>query len=76
MHKALKHLVLFLVFVMCLTPETILAKQLGKDASDYLTDYSASIWPEGEGEISIWFDVTGKGTMDEIGVLTIVLQGI
>ena len=72
--KLSKSFVLFLILVMCFNPETMLAKQMEVYASDYLTEYSAYIWPEGDGEISIWFDVTGKGTMDEVGVLTIILQ--
>ena len=72
--KFLKCVVFFIILAMCLNPATILAGQIDLNASYYLTEYSAYIWPEGGGEISIWFDVTGKGTMDEVGVLTIILQ--
>lgn len=43
-------------------------------ASDYLTCYSASVYSDGSGEVSVWFDVTGTNYMDEIGALTILLQ--
>ena len=47
---------------------------MGVNSSSYLTRSSAYLWAEGDGKISIWFDVTGTGTMDEIGALTIILQ--
>lgn len=43
-------------------------------ASYYLSSYSSYIWPEGSGNMSIYFDVQGTGTMDEIGALSIRLQ--
>ena len=43
-------------------------------ASYYLDAYSAYIYAEGNGDIEIWFDVTGTGTMDEIGALSIILK--
>ena len=42
-------------------------------ASDYLTAYTAYIYPAGWGKIQIWFSVDGTGTMDEIGTLEIRL---
>ena len=43
-------------------------------ASEYLNRYVAYINPEGDGDLSIWFEVQGTKTMDEIGVLSIRLQ--
>lgn len=42
-------------------------------ASLYLTSYSTYICAMGGGDIQIWFEVMGTGTMDEIGVLSIEL---
>ena len=42
-------------------------------ASDYLTAYSAYIYPAGWGKVQVWFDVSGTGYMDEIGALEIKL---
>lgn len=42
-------------------------------ASDYLTSYSAYVYPAGWGKVQVWFDVTGAGTMDELGSLSIKL---
>lgn len=43
-------------------------------ASYYLDAYTTYIYPDGGGNIEIWFDVTATGTMDEIGALTIILK--
>lgn len=40
-------------------------------ASDYLTSYSAYLYPAGWGKIQVWFSVDGTGDMDEIGALEI-----
>ena len=42
-------------------------------ASDYLTAYSAYIYPAGWGKVQVWFEVDSVHTMDEIGVLEIQL---
>ena len=42
-------------------------------ASNYLTAYNTYICAMGDGEIEIWFEVMGTGTMDEIGTLSIML---
>ena len=40
-------------------------------ASYYLDSYQAYIYPAGNGEIQVWFNVTGDDYMDEIGALSI-----
>lgn len=45
-------------------------------ASNYLTAYNTYICDVGGGEIQIWYEVAGKGTMDEIGVLSIELYEV
>ena len=42
-------------------------------ASDYLSMYTAYIYPAGWGKVQVWFSVDGTGTMDEIGALEIRL---
>jgi len=42
-------------------------------ASYYLDAYNTYICAMGGGEIEIWFEVMGTGTMDEIGTLSIML---
>lgn len=42
-------------------------------ASDYLSMYSAYLYPAGWGKIQVWFNVDGTNDMDEIGTLAIYL---
>ena len=42
-------------------------------ASDYLWDYTAYICAVGNGDLEIWWEVTGTGTWADIGVLSISL---
>ena len=42
-------------------------------ASYYLGSYNTYICDMGNGRMEIWYDVTGTGDMDEIGVLSILL---
>lgn len=42
-------------------------------ASAYLASYTSYICPMGDGELQIWFRVTGTGTQDYLGTLIIQL---
>lgn len=42
-------------------------------ASDYLAAYNAYICAMGEGELQIWFSVTGTGTQEYLGALSVRL---
>lgn len=42
-------------------------------ASAYLASYSTYIYPAGNGELQVWFRVTGTGTQDYLGALTVQL---
>ncbi|MGD9568684.1 MAG: hypothetical protein AB7V48_10210 [Sedimentibacter sp.] len=50
------------------------ATDFSTQASLYLDRYYANIYSEGNGDISIWFEVEATGEMDEIGALSIRLQ--
>lgn len=71
--KMISSLALVFVIALCFT-STASASGVEIQASKYLNRYSAYVYPEGSGEISIWFEVLGTGTMDEIGALSIRLQ--
>lgn len=43
-------------------------------ASDYLNSYTAYIYPAGGGKVQAWFTVTGTGTLEAIGALTIQIH--
>lgn len=45
-------------------------------ASNYLTAYNTYICDLGSGNFQIWYEVLGKSTMDEIGVLSIELYEV
>lgn len=40
-------------------------------ASYYLNSYNGYVYPAGNGKIQVWYTVTGTGTMDQIGCLSI-----
>ena len=40
-------------------------------ASAYLTSYSAYVYLPGNGQVQVYFDVTGTNVMDELGALSI-----
>jgi len=42
-------------------------------ASAYLASYTAYIYPAGDGELQVWFSVTGTGTQDYLGCLVVYL---
>ena len=42
-------------------------------ASAYLASYTAAIHPAGNGELQVWFRVTGTGTQDYLGALIVYL---
>ena len=59
-------LVVFLTF-------SLLAPVAQARASLYIFSYSATIHTEGNGKVSVWFDITGTGTMEEIGAKTVTI---
>lgn len=54
--------------VQAAVPETVLPM-----ASAYLASYTSYICAMGEGELQVWFSVTGTGTQEYIGALNIRL---
>ena len=73
-------LIAIFLIVALITPCTAMAATPDTTqpyASKYLTSYNTYICRVGSsGEIQIWFDVMGTGTMDEIGVLSIELYEV
>lgn len=68
-----KHLLVKIVaivlIVACVFPVNAMAVQ--PRASDYLTSYSAYVYPAGWGKVQVWFEVEGTNDMDELGALSI-----
>lgn len=59
------------LIIVCVFPINAMAMETR--ASDYLTAYSAYVYPAGWGKVQVWFDVEGTNDMDEIGALEIQL---
>lgn len=62
-----------LTLIFC-TVSAASATDFSTQASQYLDRYYANIYSEGDGDISIWFEVEATGKMDEIGALSVRLQ--
>lgn len=58
----------FLVPVCAQAAETV---SVQPRASFYLDSYSAYVYLPGNGQVQVYFDVTGTGYMDELGALSI-----
>lgn len=56
------------VSVNAAMPETVMPM-----ASAYLAGYTAYVCAMGNGDLEIWFEVTGTGTQEYLGVLSILL---
>jgi hypothetical protein len=56
------------VSVSAAAPETVMPR-----ASDYLMGYTAYVCAMGNGKLEIWFEVTGTGTQEYLGVMRIYL---
>ena len=65
---AVKMIALFLVITLVCP---IGAMAVEPRASDYLSMYSAYVYPAGWGNIQVWFSVDGTNDTDEIGALEI-----
>lgn len=74
----LKVVAFCLVFALILPTTAYAAEDIATPrASYYLDSYNTYICRVGSnGQIQIWFDVMGVGTMDEIGVLSIELYEV
>ena len=51
-----------------------MAAETGARASNYFHSYSCYLWKTSSTEFQVWFDVTGKRTMDELGTSVIKVQ--
>lgn len=62
-----------LILIVLLTVPTASATTIHPRASLYLSNYGASVYLPGNGEVRVYFDVEGTRYMDEVGALTIEL---
>lgn len=66
-------LVLVFALVLPVSAQAATAPVVQPRASDYLDSYNGYVYAAGNGKLQIWFSVTAKDTMDDIGCLTIQL---
>ena len=68
--------VVFILVLALITPVSVNAavpETMMPMASDYLAAYTAYICAMGDGDLEIWFEVTGTGIQEYLGVVSILL---
>ena len=74
--KLLVKLIAIILIVSLGTPigaQAAMPETVAPMASDYLMEYTAYICAMGDGDLEIWFEVTGTDIWADIGVLTVSL---
>jgi len=69
-----KNAALILIFAICLSTSAFAATPGLLRASRYLSSYGAYCYAAGNGDISVYFDVTGNGIQNYLGVSSINLR--
>ena len=74
-HFLVKLIAIALVISLCapIGAQAAMPETVQPMASAYLMSYTAYICAMGDGDLEIWFEVTGTGTWADIGVLTVYL---
>ncbi len=74
-HFLVKLIAIVLIFSMCapIGAQAAMPETVQPMASAYLTDYRAYICAMGNGDLEIWWEVTGTRTLADIGVLRVYL---
>lgn len=66
-------LILVFTFLLPVCANATTVDTVQPRASAYLDNYGAYVYLPGDGEVQVYFDVTGAGRMDELGVLSIYI---
>lgn len=74
-HFLVKLIAIALVFSLCapIGAQAAMPETVQPMASAYLMDYTAYICAMGNGDLEIWWEVTGTRTLADIGVLSVSL---
>ena len=74
-HFLVKLIAILLVVSLCapIGAQAAMPETVQPLASAYLTDYTAYICAMGDGDLEIWWEVTGTGYWADIGVLSVFL---
>ena len=65
--------VLVMALMMSVSANAAMPETVMPLASDYLACYTAYVCAMGNGELEIWFEITGTGTQEYLGVMSIFL---
>ena len=73
MSSVIRLTALFLAIVLVIPPfsNAAAAETVQPRASAYLSNYGAYVYLPGDGEVRVYFNVTGTGYLDELGALSI-----
>ena len=69
-----RNVALILIFAICLSTSAFAATPGLLRASRYLTSYGAYCYAAGNGDITVYFDVTGNGIQNYLGVSSIIIR--
>lgn len=69
-----RNVALILILAICLSTSAFAATPGLLRASSYLSSYGAYCYAAGNGDIAVYFDVTGNGTQNYLGVISINLR--
>lgn len=72
--RILRSIAFLLLISLSLTPIAMATDTASSRASEYLSSYVAYMVRNGNGNVSVRFEVTGTEKMDDIGALTVKLQ--
>ena len=74
-HFLVKLIAILLVVSLCapIGAQAAMPETVQPMASAYLADYTAYICAMGDGNLEIWWEITGTRTLADIGVLTVFL---
>lgn len=72
--QRIRRLVCMVMIVSLLQAVPAHAEEVSPRSSSFISSYDSAITNDGDSWLTVWFDIVGKGTMDEIGVCEIKLQ--
>lgn len=74
MKRFSRYVALLLVLSTLFTVSALAAENNNQRASNYFSSANAYLWKTSSTSFDVWFDVTGVGIMDKIGVSKLVVQ--
>lgn len=72
--KRLIRITCIIMAMVLLFAVPVYAEEASTWSSSYISSYDSYLWKSSDNQFQIWFDITGMGKMDEIGVSQIKVQ--